>query len=258
MGDQKPSLLEEMDSFEVRKTVNSNTIALLVFGACENHGDHMPFGSDFIFPLELAKRISLKFRNLIVLPPIPYGVSIHHKKFFMTINLEATTFIKIIEDIFKSLIDNGIKKLLIINGHDGNIAPLEIASRNTKDKFPKITIACLESWWTLVGQMSSNTFDVWKGMGHGGEAETSAVMYVRPDLVTMQRAPEDTIPDLPENIRIYWNIDELTTTGATGSSMKATSKKGKIIMQILEDLVVCFIKDMEKVEWKYGIHLKPK
>lgn len=255
--DKQSSLLEEMNSFHVNRTVNSDTIAVLVFGACENHGDHMPFGSDFIFPLELAKRISIRVKNLIILPPIPYGVSIHHKKFFMTISLEASTLINIIEEIFKSLIDNGIKKILIINGHDGNIAPIEIASRNTKDKFPKVTIACLESWWTLVGELSSNIFEVWKGMGHGGEAETSAMIHVRPDLVTMKRAPSDTIPDLPEYIRIYWNIDELTKTGATGSSKKANSRKGKIITKILEDLLVCFIKNMERVEWKYGIHLKP-
>lgn len=254
--DKQSSLLEEMNSFQVNKTVNSDSIALLVFGACENHGDHMPFGSDFIFPLELAKRISIKIRNLIILPPIPYGVSLHHKKFFMTINLEPNTLVNLIENIFSSLIDNGIKKILIINGHDGNIAPIEIASRNTKDKFPKVTIACLESWWTLVGELSSNLFEVWNGMGHGGEAETSAMLYVRPDLVTIKRAPADTIPNLPEHVRIYWNIDELTKTGATGASKKATTKKGKVIIQILEDLLVSFIENMEKTEWKYGIHLK--
>ena len=254
--DKQSSLLEEMNSFQVNKTVNSDSIALLVFGACENHGDHMPFGSDFIFPLELAKRISIKIRNLIILPPIPYGVSLHHKKFFMTINLEPNTLVNLIENIFSSLIDNGIKKILIINGHDGNIAPIEIASRNTKDKFPKVTIACLESWWTLVGELSSNLFEVWNGMGHGGEAETSAMLYVRPDLVTIKRAPADTIPNLPEHVRVYWNIDELTKTGATGASKKATTKKGKVIIQILEDLLVSFIENMEKTEWKYGIHLK--
>lgn len=254
--DKQSSLLEEMNSFQVNKTVNSDSIALLVFGACENHGDHMPFGSDFIFPLELAKRLSSKIRNLIILPPVPYGVSLHHKNFFMTINLEPNTLVNLIENIFSSLIDNGIKKILIINGHDGNIAPIEIASRNTKDKFPKVTIACLESWWTLVGELSSNLFEVWNGMGHGGEAETSAMLYVRPDLVTIKRAPADTIPNLPEHVRIYWNIDELTKTGATGASKKATTKKGKVITQILEDLLVSFIENMEKKEWKYGIHLK--
>ena len=56
-------LLEEMNARQVRKDLNKNTIAILVFGACENHGDHMPFGSDFIFPMELAKRIAAKIQK---------------------------------------------------------------------------------------------------------------------------------------------------------------------------------------------------
>ena len=93
----KTFLLEEMNGFEIKKHVNSKTIAVLIFGACENHGDHLSFGSDFIFPLDLAKRISLKSKNLIILPPLPYGVSIHHKKFFMTISIDPNTFIKFID-----------------------------------------------------------------------------------------------------------------------------------------------------------------
>ncbi len=58
------SFIEEMNAVQVRKTVNEKTIAILVFGACENHGDHMPFGSDFIFPTEIAKRLATKVNNV--------------------------------------------------------------------------------------------------------------------------------------------------------------------------------------------------
>jgi creatinine amidohydrolase len=50
MGESSQNLLEVMNAAQIRTKVNEKTIALLVFGACENHGDHMPFGSDFIFP----------------------------------------------------------------------------------------------------------------------------------------------------------------------------------------------------------------
>jgi creatinine amidohydrolase len=60
---------------------------LALFGACENHGDHMPFGSDFIMPLELEKRLAQKYQNLVILPPVPYGMSSHHKSFLMTMSL---------------------------------------------------------------------------------------------------------------------------------------------------------------------------
>ena len=60
-------LVEEMNAKQIKK-VNGKTVAILVFGACENHGDHMPFGSDFIVPVELAKRIVKRIENAIVLP----------------------------------------------------------------------------------------------------------------------------------------------------------------------------------------------
>lgn len=248
--------IEEMNAVEVRKTVNQKTIAILVFGACENHGDHMPFGSDFIFPTEIAKRLATKVNNVIVLPAIPYGVSLHHDQFQMTMSINPETLVGIISDLLSSLIQNKIRRVLIINGHDGNIGPIEVAARSIKNKHPEMTIACLESWWILVGQLKKDLFEVWSGLGHGGEAETSAILAVRPDLVNMESAPKEVIPKLPENIRIFWKFDELTSTGATGAPQKASIEKGNEILQMLEDLLLSFIKEMELSDWKYGLYLK--
>jgi creatinine amidohydrolase len=248
--------IEEMNALEVRKTVNEKTIAILVFGACENHGDHMPFGSDFIFPTEIAKRLASKVNNVIVLPAIPYGVSLHHDQFQMTMSINPETLVGVISDLLSSLIQNKIRRVLIINGHDGNIGPIEVAARSIKNKHPEMTIACLESWWILVGQLKKDLFEVWSGLGHGGEAETSAILAVRPDLVNMESAPKEVIPKLPENIRIFWKFDELTSTGATGAPQKASIEKGNEILQTLEDLLLSFIKEMELSDWKYGLYLK--
>jgi creatinine amidohydrolase len=248
--------IEEMNAVEVRKTVNEKTIAILVFGACENHGDHLPFGSDFIFPTEIAKRLATKVNNVIVLPAIPYGVSLHHDQFQMTMSINPETLVGIISDLLSSLIQNKIRRVLIINGHDGNIGPIEVAARSIKNKHPEMTIACLESWWILVGQLKKDLFEVWSGLGHGGEAETSAILAVRPDLVNMESAPKEVIPKLPENIRIFWKFDELTSTGATGAPQKASIEKGNEILQMLEDLLLSFIKELELSDWKYGLYLK--
>jgi Creatinine amidohydrolase len=68
---------------------------------------------------------------------------------------------------------------------------------------------------------------------HGGEAETSAMLSVRSDLVDMKNAPEKIIPKLPPNIRIYWRFNELTQTGATGAPRKTTRAKGDKILEVL-------------------------
>jgi creatinine amidohydrolase len=75
-------------------------------------------------------------------------------------------------------------------------------------------------------------------------------------LVNIESAPKEVIPKLPENIRIFWKFDELTSTGATGSPQKANIKKGYEILQILDDVLLSFIKQMEASNWKYGLYLK--
>ena len=253
-------LLEEMNAQQVRKNINRKSIAMLVFGACENHGDHLPFGSDFIFPMELANRIAARSKekkNIFILPAIPYGVSLHHNEFQMTMSLEPHTLQTVIEDLFSSIIKNGIRRILVINGHDGNIAPIESAARTTKNRHSEVVIACLEAWWILVGQITRGLFEVWRGLGHGGEAETSGMLAIRPDLVNMQEAPNETIPKLPgDKIRIYWKFDELTHTGTTGAPKKATIQKGEQALKALEDTLLSFIDDMDRNEWRYGLSLK--
>jgi creatinine amidohydrolase len=257
-------LLEEMNAIRVKEKITDKTIAILVIGACENHGDHMPFGSDFIFPMKLVEKViddlsenslmKSNKNNIILLPAIPYGVSSHHNNFQMTMSMEPSTMISIIEDIFSSLVKNNIKRILVITGHDGNISPIEIASRRIKNKNEDVVIACLESWWVLVGQKDKDLFEVWSGLGHGGEAETSAMMYVRPDLVNTNYAPDKVIPNLPnEDIRIYWKFNELTNTGATGAPQKASVEKGQTIIKILKDVIISFIVEMENNDWKYGL-----
>jgi creatinine amidohydrolase len=248
------NVLSEMSAHELEQFISHETVGLLIFGACENHGDHMPFGSDFIMPFELAKRVAARYgKKIVIFPPIPYGVSSHHKDFFMTVSFEPDTMMNVIRDILQSLVNNNIRRILIINGHDGNIAPIELASRIIKERNPRVVISCLESWWTLVGSIDKELFDVWDGLGHGGEAETSAMLAVRPDLVNMTVAPKDVIPKLPDNVRIYWKFNELTDTGATGAPRKATRTKGDKIISILENVLLAFILDMEKNQWKYGI-----
>ncbi len=251
-----------MNAHRLGAVADENSIAVLVFGACENHGDHMPFGADFIMPFELGRRLAAKNRHIIVLPPLPYGVSSHHKDFYMTISLQPETMISLAFDILESLVHNKIRRILVINGHDGNIAPIELASRKIKERYPDVVISCLESWWTLVSELDKNLFDVWGGMGHGGEAETSAMLAVRPDLVDMSFAPEQVVPKLPgalpdremstNAVRIFWSFKELTNTGATGAPKRATAQKGDRIIQLLEKVLLSFINEMDSAKWNYG------
>lgn len=252
----KKVLLNEFSARELKQMIANKEIdsAITVFGSCESHGWHLPLGPDLFVPEEIAKRVAARLDKTIVVPGVPFGTSIHYNQFPLSINLRFETTIAIAEDIFESLINNGIKHIFILNGHDGNIPALEIAARKVKDRYKDAVLVYLPAWWELTGAKMGEDFEVWNGLGHGGEGETSITMAVRPDLVDLQYAesqvPKDVI-ELGEFATIIWDIKEVTSTGATGDSTKATMEKGEKMIECVTNYIVELIRELEKRDWKY-------
>jgi len=228
--------------------------AILALGSTENHGGHLPHGTDTIVSYEIAKEVAKQVDNLLVLPPITYGMSEHYSNFAITLSLRSETLIGVIKDILQSLIKHGIERIVIMNGHDGNIAPLEIATREVKVLHPTVKIAVLEAWWVTAGRLlPPGTFEVWDGLGHAGEGETSIMLALKPELVEMEYAKGRVPDDLPDEMQIKWLFDELTPFGATGDPSKATLEKGRKMKEVLVEYIIKFIKEMDARDWKYGL-----
>jgi creatinine amidohydrolase len=166
----------------------------------------------------------------MVLPPINYGFSAHYNKLPFVVSLQPETVTSIIKELLQEVIRNGIKKIIIINGHDGNIAPIELAARALKVQHPDVVIARLNDWWVAAGKIiPENTFEVWNGLGHAGEGETSMGLALFPELMQMEHA-KGVVPDHPDHVEIKWRFEELTDTGASGDPSKGTVGKGKLLM----------------------------
>jgi len=224
--------------------------AVLAVGSTEYHGEHLPYGTDAIVAEYLAEAVVERVEGLLVLPPIPYGMSKHYSHFPMAISFSTETLIHVLQDVFKSLLDHGLRRLLIINGHDGNIAAIETATREFRAEHHEMRIAVLEAWWQTAGELlPKETFEVWGGLGHGGEGETSMMLAAAPELVEMSYA-KGVVPNLPAHIQVKWTFEELTPYGATGDPTKATAEKGKKMRDALVDLLVAFLKDMDEKGWK--------
>lgn len=86
-------------------------------------------------------------------PPITVGYSAHYDTFPFTLTMGYDTVTQVIYDYVESTIRNGITHIFILNGHDGNIAPIEIASRKIKEKYPEARIATLPAWWVTAGEL---------------------------------------------------------------------------------------------------------
>lgn len=224
--------------------------AVLAVGSTESHGEHLPHGTDTLVASHLAEAVAERVEGLLVLPALPYGMSAHYSMFPVAVTLSTETLMRVLREVYASLLGHGIKKLLIVNGHDGNISAIEASTREFRTQYPEMKIAVLESWWVTAGELvPEGTFEVWDGLGHGGEGETSIMLAVAPELVEMERA-KGIVPDLPAHVQVKWRFDELTPYAVTGDPTKATPGKGRLMRDALVDIMVDFIEEMDGKDWE--------
>lgn len=250
MGKNNHELLK-LTANQVR--VGNYDKAILALGSCEAHGAHLAEGTDTIVSYMLSNKIAEQAKGLLVLPPVTVGYSAHYDSFPFTLTIGYETMAQVIYDIVESVIRNGINKIILLNGHDGNIAPIEIASRRIKEVYPDARIAALPAWWITAGDLlPEGTFEVWNGLGHAGEGESSIAYHLFPQWCEPELAT-CVMPDhLPEHIEIKWDFAEITSTANTGDATKATSQKGEKMVRVLVDCVVKAIRYLDERDWDYS------
>jgi creatinine amidohydrolase len=141
--------------------------------------------------------------------------------------------------------------VFIMNGHDGNIAPIEVASRSAKVDHPDFKIVSLDAWWNTIGDLlPKDFFAVWNGLGHGGEGETSICLELFPELCDASKAA-GVVPKLPKYLEVKWLFKELTNTGASGDPTKGTREKGKKMREVLVEAMVKAISELDRGGWDY-------
>jgi len=224
---------------------------ILPLGSLESHGSHLPFGTDALTAYLLALEVAKCLPKTAVLPPVNYGMSEHYKDFSFTVSLQPATETAIISDILESVHREGVKKIFILNGHDGNIPSIEIASRLAKVAHPDLKIVSLDAWWnTLLPLLPPDFFSVWNGLGHGGEGELSMALALFPELSRLDLA-RGVVPALPATLDVKWKFSELTDCGATGDPTKASREKGERMQEALVDAIVSALQKLNEADWDY-------
>lgn len=227
--------------------------AIISIGSCEAHGMHLPEGTDTLVAYKLACQIAEHYDDILVLPPITVGYSAHYDTFPFTISLSYDTTTQVLYDVMESVLRNNIQKIIIINGHDGNIAPIEIASRKIKENYPKARIVALPQWWVTAGELlPKDTFEVWNGLGHAGEGETSIMYYLFPEWCEPDLATSVVPDNLPPFVDVKWDFGEITDTGQTGDATKATVEKGKKMNDVLIKCMIEAIDYLNERDWNYN------
>ena len=224
--------------------------AVLPVAATEYHGDHLPYGADSITATALAERLARELGTALVLPAMPYGVSMHHAMFPWTLSVDPHTLAQVVFDIGESLLRHGITRLLVVSAHDGNPAPIENAARRLADRHG-IAVALFSGWQGMARELLADTeFSV--DLDHGGSSEMSMVLHLRPELAHPERAV-----DLPQQrtghpVRIFGSFSDVSPRGYTGPPSQGSAAEGAAILDAIAGHVGPFLRELAANGWRNG------
>jgi len=183
---------EEMRSPEIGALVEKGGMVLVPIGACEVHGRHLPVVTDTRLAYRAAIDAAEKASGTIpiaVLPPLWFGYTVWVLKNWPgTISIRPKVLIDYMYDVCRSLIDMGITKILIVNGHGNNPGVLDVVVRSIGDDFKVFPgIANIYDQWDR-NFVRENRKSAEGGIGHACEIETSVMLHLAGDLVDMSMA----------------------------------------------------------------------
>ena len=256
MSNQNKHHWDKLTWPEIEEKLQVVDTAILPCGAIEQHGPHLPVDIDYFDATYLANKVAEACSDPkpLVLPPIPYGVSYHHEDFKGTLSVTNESLSRFVYDIGMSLAKNGIKKIIILNGHGDNAPTLSFAAQMI-NRDAEIFV-CVDTGETSDIDMY-DLIDTHNDI-HAGEIETSTTMAVRPEMVQMDKAVNETLKfgstylDYTSDRGVAWYVrtKRISESGIMGDPTKATVEKGKKMWEIMIAHLVKFVEEIKKSELK--------
>lgn len=248
---------EEMTSPEVGALDRERTVVVLPVGSVEQHGNHMPVGTDTMLAHAVSLAAADADPDIVVMPPPWYGFSAHHMRFPGSVTLRAETLMAVVEDIVASLVKHGFRRILVVNGHGGNGGVIDVLASTLGHKhYGHARIATLTYFALARDAIAGLRRSEAGGMGHACEFETSMVQHIRPDLVKIDHArtkyPDpgshylttDLIGGSP--IRTYHDFGDLSETGTLGDPSVASPEAGAAFFKAVVSELNAFIADFRR------------
>ncbi len=228
--------------------VSRDTVVIFPLGAFEQHGPHLPFITDAAEVTAIVERLDQAIPDEILCLPTQWlGYSPHHMRFKGTITAKSETHINMIIDTVTSVVSAGFNRIVLLNGHGGNIANMNVALQRLLEECPDAHVYGT-SWFTYdeVGEIREAGPHGW---GHAGELETAVMMAVHPDLVKTDRFQQDGHPlssKLAGQVRRYRWIHEATDRGNYGDPNFGSAEKGERFIKAAVDVLIRIVADIEK------------
>ncbi|HSO44263.1 MAG TPA: creatininase family protein [Rhodoferax sp.] len=223
----------------------ARTIAILPVAATEQHGPHLPLSVDTVLVdglVAAALPHLVAELSVVFLPTQAIGLSPEHARFPGTLSLKNETILRLWTDIAESVAAAGITKLVLFNGHGGNVSVMDMVARDLRDRLDMLVYSV--SWFNLplideLGQDVNALFGAEEhrfGI-HGGDIETSMMLALDPAHVDMRqaqdfaskaqaRAPQFDILGNGKSAKLAWQTQDYNPAGAVGNAANASAEKG--------------------------------
>ncbi len=234
-------ILEEITMDDFAAGLRKTRTVIIPFGSVEEHGPHLPLGTDTIHVYEVCKEASRQI-PIFVAPPLFYGVCRSTRNHPGTVGVRASTLRTVTADLVSDLYRQGLRHFLIISGHASNlqVSCLTEVGEELLQTYPDIRLATLsildlamDGWQEVI---------VTKDDFHAGEVETSVMLHLRPQLVGEARPRE--WPRFPKHLLVrdklrYW------PGGVWGDASHASERKGKKLFDLSVEALLRLIKDLD-------------
>lgn len=189
----KPLVLQEMTWTDVRDYLKTSDMVIIPLGSTEQHGPHMPLGTDYYEAMGMSKLISAR-TGVVVAPVLLAGYSEYHSGFPGTLSLKPETMEQVLFETAEMLMKYGFRRFMFFNYHGGNnIVQQKIIHRINHKTESIATSIGHGSPIQESGEEEEEFFD-W----HAGVNETSIMLYLKPELVKMERAEKPDIRFTPQ------------------------------------------------------------
>jgi creatinine amidohydrolase len=186
------SLVQELSRNRLRD-LSPEALVVLPVGATEQHGPHLPVGTDFLVVERVARAAAERAATeipVLIAPTLPYGSSHHHLPWSGTLSLSTDSFFKAAHDLVLSLAGGGFRRIFILNGHGGNDELVQVVARDVALQEP-VDVAAASYWNIAWDALVEAGAAVGSLPGHAGAFETALMLAIAPELVDPER------PDRP-------------------------------------------------------------
>lgn len=250
----------------------AQTLAVVPVAAVEQHGPHLPLAVDAVLLQGVIDAALTRLPvdlPLLLLPAQNIGLSTEHLSFPGTLSLKPQTLLALWQELGEAVARTGMRKLLFLNSHGGNVAPMDIAARELRQRCGLQVWRC--SWFDLplpdevqaLFSVQEHRFGI-----HAGAVETSMMLHLAPHTVHMEearawrsasqdRAEHCAILGNGKSAKLGWAMEDYHASGAVGDATAASADKGARLVAAAGEALARLLLELHTLPAAAGPEARP-